>query len=249
MNALRTFKSALLCLAFSAHAAWTAAAACPWTGTFNKIPESGQVPPSYEHIVEALHKQKGCSTGAITNGGAAVVIAANGDGGFAALPPQLKKVLEANQQRGQKIADIHITESGKYIVILGRNAYNTLGAPEEMVKHIKTVRTKGGAILAAAFNDAGHFLVVTDETVYFKLSKGGSEKLKRAKELYGNVLHASMTDTSFVLCCERGVYLYNAPKSLRSALDELEFAPRCIKYTDDGDYLITDGERLFSYSL
>lgn len=249
MNIHRILKAALPGLLIATQAGLTAQAACPWTGSFNKIPESGQVPPSYEHIVEALHKQKGCSTGAITNGGAAVVIASNGDGGFAALPPQLKKVLEANQQRGQKITDIHITESGKYIVILGRNSYNTLGAPEEMVKHIKTVRAKGGAILAAAFNDAGHFLVVTDETVYYKLGKGAGEKLKRAKELYGNVLHASMTDTSFVLCCERGVYLYLAPKSLRSALDELEFSPRCIKYTDDGDYLITDGERLFSYSL
>ena len=249
MNAHRIFRFALVCTLIAAQTGLTAQAACPWTGSFNKIPESGQVPPSYEHIVEALSKQRSCSTGAITNGGAAVVIAANGDGGFASIPPQLKKVLEANQKRGQRVADVHITESGKYIVILGRNSYNTLGAPEEMIKHIKAIRAKGGAILAAAFNDAGHYLVVTDETVYYKLGKGGSDKLKRAKDLYGNVLHASMTDNSFVLCCERGVYLYNAPKSLRTALDELEFSPRCIKYTDDGDYLITDGERLFSYSL
>lgn len=178
-----------------------------------------------------------------------MVIADNGAGSFASIPPQLKQVLAANQKKGQKVTDIHITESGKYIVVFGRNSYNTLGAPDEMVQYIKAIRTKGGSILSASFNDAGQYLVVSDETVYFKLGKGSSEKLKRAKELYGNVLHASMTDTSFVLCCERGVYLYNAPKSLRSALDELEFSPRCIKYTDDGDYLITDGVRLYAYSL
>lgn len=249
MNINRIIKSAPLYAVSAMCMAQVALAACPWTGSFNKVPESGQVPPSYEHIVAALHKQKGCSTGAITDKGAAVIIAGNGAGSYASIPAQLKKVLEDNQQKGQKVTDIHITESGKYIVVFGRNSYNTLGAPEEMVQRIKAIRAKGGSILSASFNDAGQYLVVSDETVYFKLGKGCTEKLKRAKELYGNVLHASMTDTSFVLCCERGVYLYQAPKSLRSALDELEFSPRCIKYTDDGDYLITDGERLFSYSL
>ena len=45
-----------------------------------------------------------------------------------------------------------------------------------------------------------------------------------------------------IACCKNGVYNKNIPYNLAEALKKLTFKPKVIKFTDNGLYLITDGE-------
>jgi hypothetical protein len=66
--------------------------------------------------------------------------------------------------------------------------------------------------------------------------------LATAEELYEEVYYAYITNYGMIACCKNGVYYKNIPSNLAEALKKLTFKPKVIKFTDNGLYLITDGE-------
>ena len=64
----------------------------------------------------------------------------------------------------------------------------------------------------------------------------------KAEELYEEVYYAYITNYGMIACCKNGVYYKNIPSNLAEALKKLTFKPKVIKFTDNGLYLITDGE-------
>lgn len=249
MKLTKTLKTLALALVATLSMGSIADAGCGWTGTFSGTPTSKTVPQSYKYVVNAINNNNACRTGAFTTYGAAIAVSGHSQYAYSNIPQGLINTLKEAESYGHRISDIHITESGKYIVIFADNAFSGVGAPQGMYDSIAEIRGKRDTILSACFNDYGEYIIVTEETIYYSLRNGGENYLRRARAEYGTILHASMTNNSAVFCCANGVYLMNAPTNLKQGLNSVNFIPRVVKYTDQGAYLITDGVSTYYYWL
>lgn len=197
------------------------------------------------YITEAINKWGKCRTGAITMYGAGVGV--YGNSGYAytgSTPSKLKKRIEEANSSNAEITDINITENGNYVIILGGSGYWTLGYPDAFLKKLEQYRTgdlRDDNILSACFNDRGEWVVITDKH-YSYSNETIKNFILKAEELYGEVCYAYITNYGMIACCKNGVYYKNIPSNLAEALKKLTFKPKVIKFTDNGLYLITDGE-------
>lgn len=197
------------------------------------------------YITEAINKWGKCRTGAITMYGAGVGV--YGNSGYAytgSTPSKLKKRIEEANSSNAEITDINITENGNYVIILGGSGYWTLGYPDAFLKKLEQYRTgdlRDDQILSACFNDKGEWVVITDKH-YSYSNETIKNFILKAEELYGEVCYAYITNYGMIACCKNGVYYKNIPSNLAEALKKLTFKPKVIKFTDNGLYLITDGE-------
>ena len=135
-------------------------------------------------------------------------------------------------------------ENGNYVIILGGSGYWTLGYPDAFLKKLEQYRTgdlRDDNILSACFNDRGEWVVITDKH-YSYSNETIKNFILKAEELYEEVYYAYITNYGMIACCKNGVYYKNIPSNLAEALKKLTFKPKVIKFTDNGLYLITDGE-------
>ena len=157
---------------------------------------------------------------------------------------KLKKRIEEANSSNAEITDINITENGNYVIILGGSGYWTLGYPDAFLKKLEQYRTgdlRDDNILSACFNDRGEWVVITDKH-YSYSNETIKNFILKAEELYEEVYYAYITNYGMIACCKNGVYYKNIPSNLAEALKKLTFKPKVIKFTDNGLYLITDGE-------
>ena len=120
----------------------------------------------------------------------------------------------------------------------------TLGYPDAFLKKLEQYRTgdlRDDNILSACFNDRGEWVVITDKH-YSYSNETIKNFILKAEELYEEVYYAYITNYGMIACCKNGVYYKNIPSNLAEALKKLTFKPKVIKFTDNGLYLITDGE-------
>lgn len=170
-----------------------------------------------------------------------------GNSGYAytgSTPSKLKKRIEEANSSNAEITDINITENGNYVIILGGSGYWTLGYPDAFLKKLEQYRTgdlRDDNILSACFNDRGEWVVITDKH-YSYSNETIKNFILKAEELYEEVYYAYITNYGMIACCKNGVYYKNIPSNLAEALKKLTFKPKVIKFTDNGLYLITDGE-------
>ncbi len=54
---------------------------------------------------------------------------------------------------------------------------------------------------------------------------------------------------AMIACCANGVYYQNVPSNVIDKIKSLSYIPKVVKFTDDGLYLITDGESAYTYFL
>ena len=247
MNINKTFKALSLSLIAALSFGSLADASCPWTGTFNSIPESTTSP--HQYIKSIIKERRACRVAALTDYGAGVMVSGANNWALSKVPTSLKEALEENDRLNQRITDIHITENGNYVAIFGTNGYSTYGAPSGMVEQLKKLHADAEDVLSACFNDNDEYIIVTEKTIYHNMGDGFGKIVKQTNDKYGIIRSASMTNSSFILCADKGVYMLNAPRCISKALDGISYVPRCIKYTDDGDYIITDGVSSYSLSL
>ena len=170
-----------------------------------------------------------------------------GNSGYAytgSTPSKLKKRIEEANSSNAEITDINITENGNYVIILGGSGYWTLGYPDAFLKKLEQYRTgdlRDDNILSACFNDRGEWVVITDKH-YSYSNETIKNFILKAEELYEEGYYAYITNYGMIACCKNGVYYKNIPSNLAEALKKLTFKPKVIKFTDNGLYLITDGE-------
>ena len=204
------------------------------------------------YIKEAINKWGKCRTGAITTYGAGVGV--YGNSGYAytgSTPSKLKKRIEEANSNNSEITDINITENGNYVIILGGSGYWALGYPEKFLKKLEQYRTgdlKDDRVLSACFNDREDWVIITDRH-YSYSNETIKNFIVKAEELYGEVYYAYITNNGMIACCKDGVYYKNIPSNLAEALKELTFKPKVVKFTDNGLYLITDGESQKHYFI
>lgn len=247
MNIKNAFKALSLSLLAALSLGTLADAACPWTGTFNDVPESTTSPHSY--IKGIIKERRSCRMAALTDYGAGIMVSGANNWAISRIPVSLKESIEENDRLNQRITDVHITENGAYVAIFGTNGYSTYGAPSGMVDQLKKLHANAEDVLSACFNDNQEYIIVTEKTIYHNLGDAFGKVIKQTNDKYGIIRAASMTNDSCILCADQGVYMVNAPRCISKALDGISFVPRCIKYTDDGDYIITDGVSSYSFSL
>lgn len=200
------------------------------------------------YIKNTIDKWKQCKTGTITTNGAGVCVYGSKYAYTEGVPEDLqKRIREANTP----IVDIHITEQGKYVMILEHRGYWTNGYPEAFLKELERFRVgdlKADKIASACFNDKGDWVIVSDKHYTYSSNEIG-EFLKQAVELYGTLRSVSLTGNGIIACCESGVYYKNIPSNLAKCLPHLTFKPQVIKFTDNGFFLITDGVSKYEYYL
>lgn len=204
------------------------------------------------YIKEAINGWGKCRTGAITEYGAGVGI--YGDYGYAytgSTPSKLKKRIKEAYDDKSKITDINITENGNYVIILNGAGYWTLGYPERFPKKLEELRVgdlSDDKVLSACFNDKGEWVIISDKH-YIYSNESIKNFITKAEDLYGAVNYAYITNKGMIACCKHGVYYRNIPSNLAEALKKLTFKPKVIKFTDNGLYLITDGESQYWYFM
>lgn len=218
----------------------------PQSGTQNYIPTADSSYMSY--IKESLKKYDQCRTGAITKSGPGVAIwGINGYSSNEYCHSDLKNALKEINSKEQTVNDVAVSESGNYVVVYGNNGYYYLGIPDEMVTWLQKYNKDKKNIISVAFTDEGRWAIVTEDAY---VTDGYTVKVvEEAQAKYGYVNSVSLSGNSVVVCCEYGIYYKNAPKKLIEKLNEIDFLPKVIKFTDDGLLLITDGDKKYTYFM
>ena len=93
-------------------------------------------------------------------------------------------------------------------------------------------------IMSVSISENGNFAIVTDKHFYASNSLDNSN-MKKAKSLYGFIKDVCVTNQGICVVCERGIYYYNIPTKLAEALEQCNFRPDHVVFTDSGTYLIT----------
>lgn len=203
--------------------------------------------PALTYIKNTIDEWRQCKTGTITANGTGICVQGNRFGHVRISQELLNNLQTANAN----IVDIHITEQGKYIILLNDGSYRGAGLPEAFVKELKRY-TSGDLIndqlASACLNDKGDWVIVSDRH-YSYSGKAIGDFLKKAVDMYGTLRSVSLTDNGIIACCEIGVYYDNIPSNLAGFLHNLTFKPIVIKFTDNGQYLITDGISRYEYYL
>ncbi len=247
MNITKAIKTLTLGLLATLSLGGIADAGCPWTGNFNDIPASTTSPHSY---IKGIIRERGeVRIAALTDYGAGVVVSGRNNWAISKVPTALKEAIEENDKLNQSITDVHITERGSFVAIFGTNGYSCMGAPTDFSDKLKQLHSASEEVLSACFNDRDEYIIVTEKTIYHNLGDAFGKIITQTNNEYGLILSASMTNSSCILCAQRGVFFVGAPKCISEALNRLNYVPRCIKYTDDGEYIITDGVGSYSFSL
>lgn len=185
-------------------------------------------------------RESSCRLGAINEKGGGVLI--KDDNVFAhtkEIPVSMLQVLNGVKEDKGIVRDIVLTNNGCWCVVWGKNSsygYTSM----QFSSRLEKIRENDEAILSIAYNDNHEWIVVTDKNCYTSSDKY-ARFLKDAENIYGFVSSVSITNTAMVACCQKGVYYENIPKKVLEVLQQSNFIPKVIKFTDSGTCLITNG--------
>lgn len=191
---------------------------------------------------------KGCRTGAITEGERGVAI--HGDNGYcytAAVPQGLKDKLKEYNNAKYRIVDLAMTDSGYWCIVWGKNGYWGV-MPDAMKEAMHKFNDDGEEIWSVSICENGNWSIITNK--HWDASHETDKKnLRAAAEKYGTIRSCCVTNKGIVICCDRGVYYKDIPTNVEEAIKDQDFRPRVVKFTDSGTYLITDGEKKRSWYM
>lgn len=208
-------------------------------GTVNEVPAAAASRLSY--IRDTISEWGACRTAALTTSGIGIAVVDDNVCAVTQAPESLVKTLRSIYDAEERISDLHVTEQGKWVVITGRNGWSADGAPEAMIADLRRANETDALIRSACFDDSGRYVIVTNKTVFHNLGDTFVNLRSKAEESWGELLSVSFSAQGMTLCCASGVLYHSVPATLAAALRELTWLPRVIKFTDDGDYIITDG--------
>ena len=91
-----------------------------------------------KYICEFIDKQGGCRIVTMTKNGADVAISNESKWAYCnGCPSGLAKAVKEIDEKGRKITDVCLTETGKWIVVYGRNGYRSEDIPPKMANALK----------------------------------------------------------------------------------------------------------------
>ncbi|MCL2510977.1 MAG: hypothetical protein FWF09_02890 [Bacteroidales bacterium] len=200
-------------------------------------------------LVESINEWKSCKNILITatHGNIAVsdknAYAISGE-----FPPEMYEVIAEAAENQRPVTDMVLTESGKFLVAIGRNGYAAKGIPEKLDARLKEINAADGEIISVSFNDNGDWIVVASDAVYGIVA--GISDLQSIAEKNGRILTGHLTDNGVAIVCENGVYLYgNVPDALPETIRKTTFPIYRVKFADDGAYFLSDKEGSCSFGM
>jgi hypothetical protein len=200
-------------------------------------------------LIESINEWKNCKNVLITaTNGNIAVSDKNAYSISGKFPPEMYEVISEAAENQRPVTDMVLTESGKFIVVIGRNGYAAKGIPEKMDDRLKEINANDGEIISVSFNDKGDWLIIATDAVY-SIIEGISDMQTIANE-NGRILTGHVTDNGVAIVCENGVYLYgDFPAALPETIRKTTFPIYRVKFADDGAYFIADKEGSCSFGL
>ena len=190
-------------------------------------PAARQTDRSY--VMNAMQGWGQCRNIALT--GTQGIIALYARNGYAAsglpssLPGRLQQVVNANE----RIEDVHIAESGGWLLLTQNNVYWE-GINANLENKIREAGRNGESISSAAFNDKGDWIFVTNSS--FSSSNSDIQRwLLDGYNQYGSILSATITDDGMAAVYQRGYQMRGAPQGLVNALNGTRLTVARIKFS------------------
>ena len=200
-------------------------------------------------LVESINEWKSCKNVLITaTKGNIAVSDKNAYSISGKFPPEMYDVIAEAAKNQRPVTDMVLTESGKFIVVIGRNGYAAKGIPKKLNDRLQEINEADGEIYSVSFNDNGDWLLVAAGGVYGVVS--GISTLQSIVDKNGRILTGHLTDNGVAIVCEKGVYLYgDFPSALPETIKKTTFRIYRVKFADDGAYFISDKEGSCSFGL
>jgi hypothetical protein len=200
-------------------------------------------------LVEAINEWKSCKNVLITaTKGNVAVSSKNGYAISGKFPPEMYNVITEAANNQRPVTDMVLTESGKFIVVIGRNGYTAKGIPEKLDARLNEINEADGEVISVSFNDNGDWLLVSVGAVYGAIS--GISDLQSIADKNGRILTGHLTDKGVAIVCENGVCLQGEfPSALPETIKKTTFRIYRVKFADDGAYFISDKEGSCSFGL
>ncbi|MFC2602665.1 MAG: hypothetical protein ACFNX0_01995 [Treponema sp.] len=201
-----------------------------------------------DFIHNYLERTRTCRNGTITDNWGYLIFDGQGRIAYSGIPRTLRDYIEEEQDAGNSIDDVCITERGNWFCV--GDKFGGVGYPNSMWSKIQELLRQGGRINCATFNDYGEWIVISD--YHFASSDKSIEKeVSKANKKLGYIRAAAMTNSACIIIATGGFrVLGNIPPDLDDYLtNKQRFDIRYIKFTEKGSWLVTDGYSRYDYSL
>ena len=195
-------------------------------------------------VNESIMRTKQCKTGAMNmSTGGVYIYSTNGFATTDGLPKDFITALRSLNIPSCQINEVSLTESNKWVIVYEKSGYKTgEGLPKAMLDRMQQCNVAKQQFKSIVMTDEGKWLVVTNKGWWCE-GEGLEEFFAAAVKKYGKLQFGYFNPSgSMVAICKNGIECYSVPSNLVDALKRLEFAPKVIKFTDDGLYIITNNE-------
>lgn len=204
---------------------------------------------SKDFIARSVERNKGAKSIAITKNFGMLAVYKRCNVAAADISDQLIDNLQNMNDASQEIRDVHIDESGRW-VILGESIVFSPDCSPELMEAVNDFLKAGERILSISFNKDDDWCVLTEKK--FRCSSVEmTDFVLRAFELYGNVNYVFVGPQNTIVTCESSaVWTNKVSKEFYSKLTESDFIPTVIKYFYDGSYFFAnpaEGRSTFSF--
>lgn len=173
---------------------------------------------SRQYVKQMIQKYNECKSVAITktNGDAMIY----GRNGYAAqsCPSGFVNALSDLHDKGETIQDIHLSESGRWLVLYGGNGMRWDRLYYNLEQKIRYYNDERETITTVTFNDDNEWIVITTEHISAS-STELQDWLAEGCNRYGKLWTACLTDDACVAVYAEGYrYLGDVPEDLKEAL-------------------------------
>lgn len=201
-----------------------------------------------KYLRDAVDKSGKCQMGALSEDGSGVVV--YGDYGFArtaGLPSGLNKAIDDIYAKKYKFKSIAYTSLGYYCVVYGRNGWTGF-MPDGLKAKLNEYNSNYDEIRCVSISQLGSYVVISDKQ-FVASDPSHRQSMITARDKYGTIKYACITDYGICVVCANGVYYRNIPSALADKLKHISFIPDKIVFTDCGSYLISNEAGNYSYNM
>ncbi len=199
------------------------------------------------YLTECIQKWDKCRLGAITENGSGIVIYGGNGNARTGVNSSFSEKIQKLNEDASIIKSLALTNSGYYCVVWGRNEWSG-NVPERMNNYLNQFKNNNEEFLCVSISENGSYLVITDKQMVASNSTDMSNLIK-ARDTYGTVKYACVTNLGLIVICQNGIFYSNIPSNLEEKLKSISFKPDKIVFTDSGTYLITNDKEDWSFSM
>ena len=122
---------------------------------------------------------------------------------WANIPNELHTELQGQVNRGSRIWDVHITESGAWVMVTSTTVISSRGVPTEFQNTHMRMSREGNNVLAASFNCHGQWIIIGERT--WSSSNAEFAWIQSGANQHGNPVSACFTNEGLVVVFQRGI--------------------------------------------